>query len=1196
MGISVVAIRRSSVSWRMPPLLKGLLSAAALALLSAAAPAKVPAAVSPVTLTVEHRDRPLGIDTTRPRFAWQTAAPTSRRGVIQSAYRIVVSGSGAEPVWDSGRIASGRSTEIPYQGADLRPATRYRWTVSTWYEDGAQASADSWFETGLMDPDPSLRAWEGARWIGGGEADRVLHAQYLPLYEISSGVEILPGSSRAGIVFAANDARLMDADKNPAGLRAARDASYFRVELDISGITGSATSAALLKIYRAGYAAKDDPNVPVQAYRIRNGLINAGNAHARHEILVHAEFGVLGFRIDGDARPFEGVNDARLILNPMLPSGTAPHDVLTFGMLADIGFSMEAGQTARFSDLRVSNTRKPANALFEEKLTSGGYAGLFAAAAGRRGGGLQVDAKGYLLSGGRQGAFVVADPSHGSMPLLRTGFKVRQAPIRAARVYVTARGIYELHLNGKRIGNDWFNPGLSQYNRTHFYQTYDVTKDISPGANALGAALGEGWWSGLLSYGSNWNHFGDRQSLLLKLVIEYADGRRQVVTSNDRDWKFFGQGPLIYSSLYMGEVYDAGREPLISGWSTAAYDTRDWKPAEIVPPEKGTYTSADLDYAQQQLLGQQDEPVREYQAVRARSVREVRRGVFVYDLGQNLVGVPRIRLAAARAGQRIVLRVSEMLYPDLPASGGNVGMIMTENYRAALSQDLYVARSGPQTIQPRFTSHGFRYLEVTGIDRALPLHAVEGLALSSVQKLTAEYRTSDADLNQLWSNIVWSNLGNFLSVPTDCPQRNERMGWSGDLGAFARTATYVSDADAFLMRHLRAMRDTQRAGKFSDIAPVGGGFGGVLWGSAGITVPWEMYQQYGNEAVLREHYPAMVAYVDYLQSLVDPATGLMHDVQLGDWLGPQNLQLGQQFLAVAYHTHDLGIMVQVARLLGHEADAERFATLHRARRDYFNARFIDAEGSTIGYVTGSPIAFGPDALSGTWQKADTQASYAAALGLGVLADDKRTVAARRLADAVGRESKDDEGRMRPANSLMTGFIGTALVSRVLSESGRSDVAYRQLLNRDYPSWLYSVKQGATTIWERLNGYTTTEGFGGNNSMNSFNHYSFGAVGQWLVGNSLGIRRDEAGFRRFVLRPEPDPTGQLKWAEGHYDSPYGRIESAWRITDGATEFDFQVPPNTIATLYLPGGPGEGERKIELRSGRHHFSVRRTKETT
>jgi alpha-L-rhamnosidase len=674
-------------------------------------------------------------------------------------------------------------------------------------------------------------------------------------------------------------------------------------------------------------------------------------------------------------------------------------------------------------------------------------------------------------------------------------------------------------------------------------------------------------------------------------VITYKDGTSETVTTNERTWKYYGKGPVVYSSLDFGEAYDAARETAVAGWSTALYNDRAWKPAVVVPLQGTTFSGMEgggrggqatpFTFDKLSLVGQVGESAGVFRTLTAKSVKEVRAKVYVYDMGQNLVGVPKITIANGRPGGQIALRYSEMLYPDLPASGKNVGMIMTENYRAALSQDVYTMKAGPQTLQPRFTSHGYQYIEITGIDQPLPLAAVQGIAISSVRNLTADYRTSSEKVNRLWSNLVWSNVDNFLTIPTDCPQRNERMGWSGDINVFSRTATYVSNADQFLTRHMYAMRDVQMpTGRFTDVAPVGGGFGGVLWGSAGIVVPWETYLQYKDVGLLERHYPAMAAYMAYLETTIDSKTGLSSDGQLGDWLGPQNNALGSAFLVTAYHAFSLDIMAKTADLLGKPADAAKYREQYEKRKAYFNATFVNAERKTLatggGGGGGQRGAAAPGAAP-EFRVADTQTSYAVPLAMGLFNSDIKAQMVKNLADAVSRENKDDGGAVRPKNSLMTGFIGTAWISKALSQNGLSELAYRLLHNNQYPSWGYAIDQGATSIWERLNGYTVENGFGGNNSMNSFNHYSFGAVGQWMMSHSLGIERDEPGFRKFILQPEPDPTGVMASAEGYYDSMYGRISSAWKVDGKTVTYRAMVPANTTATLYLPTASAESVKE-------------------
>jgi len=1169
-------------------------------------------------LEVEYTKTPIGIDVKAPRFSWQMEAPAGKRGYYQTKYQVIVKDPKGKIVWNTTK-ATDKALGIEYAGSALKAATRYNWTVTVWDQTGVASKSTSWFETGLMNPDPNLSAWDGATWIGGGNNDLVLYAQYLPIFNLKYNLAIAPGSTHASLILAANDARLMDKNKNIFQVEDKKDQSYFKVEFDISGVDAP-NGNAKINVYRAGYTENDTASKPVKTFAIKPEIVNKDNKNKEHRFWVHNEYGTLTLTLDGneqffvaDAKPQaapspfpgRGNRGATVTLNPL----GAGHDVISYGLLCDIGFSADAGQSASFSDLTVSNTRKPGSILFKEDLSKSTYDGIFKST------GVTIKDGTYRVSGGSNGTFITADPSHNAMPMLRTKFAAANKQIEAARLYITARGIYEIYLNGKRVSNDYYNPGLTQYNITHLYQTYDVTNMINGGQNAIGAMLGEGWWSGLLSFGAIWNHFGDRQSLLAKLVITYQDGTKDVITTNDKDWKYYNKGPILYSSLDMGEVQDAGREVAIKDWSTAVFDDTKWEKAVKVPLEGTTYTGnatdfmgnkQELFYDKLSLIGQIGQPAGIYKTLTAKNMIEVRKGVYIYNLGQNIVGVPKITFKDGKAGKKITLRYAEVLYPNLKESGKNVGMIMTENYRAALSQDSYIMKDGEQVFQPHFTSHGFQYVEITGIDEPLPLDAVQGLSMSSVRKLTADYTTSNEKVNKLWSNLTWSNIDNFLTIPTDCPQRNERMGWSGDISIFSRTATYASNADQFLRRHMVAMRDLQTAkGKFTDIAPVGGGFGGVLWGSAGITVAWETYQQYNDIALLAEHYDAMKKYMTYVDSTISKTTGLSSDAQLGDWLGPQNNQLGTAFPVTAYHIFDLGIMVKVAEILGKKEDVEKFRERYNERKAFFNKTFVNADKKTVGLIGGGP--FGPP-VKQEFKVADTQTSYALGLALGAFSDENIPYMVKNLEATVERENTDDGGIVRPKYSLMTGFIGTAWISKALSDHGQSGLAYKLLQNEHYPSWLYAIDQGATTIWERLNGYTVENGFGGNNSMNSFNHYSFGAIGQWMMAYSLGIQRDEPGFRKFILQPEPDPSGQMTWARGYYDSPYGRINSSWKMDKGMFTYTATVPANTTATLYLPAASAKsvmesdkpidqgiklirfdgGKAVYELKSGSYSFS--------
>ena len=1155
-------------------------------------------------LTTEYTVTPLGIDVLQPRFSWQMQTHFEMRGTSQNAYRIEVKDASGNTVWNTGVVNSNTALAIPYEGTDIQPTTRYNWTVTVWDQENKEYKASSWFETGLMNTDQN--AWDGAQWIGGNNDDLVFFSGYELIFNAAFDVAISEGSSKAAFVYGSNDIRLMDKYKNIYQLENKENESYIKLELDISELETSANGMARLNVYRAGYAPNDNPQKPVKTFNIKKSIINSNNKNDKHQISFTSEFGQITLSVDNNPDFFikeasdeprgnmpafmQGNRGAFVNLNPVGSGG----DYLPFGMVCEMGFAMEPGQKANFSDVEILNNRKPNNTLFKENL-SGKYNGIFANK-------IQVLNGSYLADGGENGLFVVADPSRNSTPVLRKEFNLDKK-IESARLYVTARGIYEVQINGEKVGQDFYNPGQTQYNKSHFYQTYDVSDMLKRGENAMGAMMSEGWWSGLLSFGSVWNHFGDRQSLLAKLLVKYSDGTQKVIVSDD-SWKYFNNGPIVYSSLDLGEIYDARKEAGISGWNRPGFDDTEWENASVVPLEETTFpgeereftgTVSRFDFDDMKLIGQIGNNAKVFKTLTAQSMKEVRPGVFVYDMGQNFVGVPRISITNGSAGDSMILRYAEILYPDLPESGNNVGMIMTENYRAALCQDIYIMKDGQQVFQPKFTSRGYQYIEITGIDAPLPRDAVQGIAISSVMNLTADYKTSNPRVNHLWSNLCWSNIDNFLTLPTDCPQRNERMGWSGDISVFSRTATYVSNSDQFLRRHMFAMRDVQKEnGKFTDIAPIGGGFGGVLWGSAGITVPWEAYQQYNDLALLKEHYNAMVAYIDYLQTTINPETGITSDGQLGDWLGPQNNMLGTPYLTTAYHVYDLWIMKNVAKILGKEADADRFEEMYNERKTFFNKTFINEEGKTQGLTGGGGFGV-PRGQKAAFKSADTQTSYAVGLALGVFNEDIVPQMAKNLAATIERQNKDDEGVLCPEYSLMTGFIGTAWVSKALSDYGYDAQAYKQLQNDRYPSWLYSIDQGATTIWERLNGYTVENGFGGNNSMNSFNHYSFGAVGQWMIAYSLGIQRDEPGFQKFILQPTPDPTGEMTWAEGHYDSMYGQIYSRWEVKDGELVYEVTVPGNTSATLYLPSKSekdiidSDGCELIKYENGRAVFRL-------
>ena len=986
-------------------------------------------------------------------------------------------------------------------------------------------------------------SWETARWIGTTAEDQPLYSPYLAAFRLKCTIRLEGKATAASVIYGANDERLMSTDKNSRGLRSGRDSSMIRVEFAL------VADSACLRIWRVGYAATDRTDCPLATMGINRQIVNHRNAHDPHRLEIASCLGDSRFIVDD-----KDIGD--LNLNPLGRGG----DFQAFPVLAQVGVCVGKGQRASFADMAVFNYRSPQGKIADITLLEG-----------------------VMESGMR-----IIDPSRNSMPLLRHSFSLCKK-VKRAILKMTARGVYEAYVNGRRFSSGYLNPGITQYNKTHLFQTFDVTNFLQDGENVIEAQLAEGWWMGAATYeGRNWNYFGDRMSLLCLLDITYEDGTRQFVASEPKTWQYSTESPVIAGSLFQGEVYDARNESADRTCNRLRFDAGRWKPAVEIPldghvsHESWGNGPAPDDYSQWQLVEDEGNGIDSIMTLKAVGVEEPRPGVWVYDMGQNMVGVPRLVLRGLEAGTRVCLRYAEVKNPALPAYRGQEGMIMTENIRAAMAQDIYIAKGGEEIFTPRFTCHGYRFLEITGIDRPLPLESVQGVVLSSVDSIRAHYETSDAMVNRLWENIVWSTRGNLMSIPTDCPQRNERLGWAGDISVFSPTVTYLTHSHALLRRYLRSMRDVQHVnGRFPDVAPLGGGFGGLLWGSAGITVPWEMYAQWADTTVLQEHYPAMRKYIDYVfQNYIDKSSGIIVQERqwgdLGDWLSPVYGQDDKSLIWETFLIHDLDIMAETARVLGRLEEASRYSRLAEDRRSFFCRTYLRPG-------TGKTIA---SSFMGNrqGQLVDTQTSYVMPLAFEVVRGGLRDSLIVNLLTVMERENKMDDGKTAPPWSLLTGFIGTGWINRALSESGQSGAAYRLLLQRSYPSWLYPVTQGATTIWERLNSYTLEDGFGGNNRMNSFNHYSFGAVGYWMISHSLGIRRDERqpGFRHFFLAPEPDMSGSITYARGHYDSIFGRIESGWEKHPDKMVYRFSIPEGTSATLLLMG-----ERPQELKAGHYEF---------
>ncbi|WP_226037460.1 family 78 glycoside hydrolase catalytic domain [Aquibacillus saliphilus] len=726
-------------------------------------------------------------------------------------------------------------------------------------------------------------------------------------------------------------------------------------------------------------------------------------------------------------------------------------------------------------------------------------------------------------------------------PQLRKEFPVAKS-VASARVYSTALGLYELYLNGEKVGKDYFAPGWTDYNKRVQYQTYDVTDMLQEGENVIGSILGQGWYTGKIAwFGAD--HYGDNPAFLAQLVIEYTDGTVEVVETDDT-WNA-ATGPIISNDIIAGETYDARKE--LIGWSESNYDDSNWIPASV----KENYGG--------ELVAQAGPTVQVTEEIEAVEVTEPTPGVYVFDLGQNMVGSVRLKVSGDE-GDVIKIRHAEVLDSD--------GSAYTANLRTAEATDRYILKGeGEEIYEPRFTFHGFRYVEVTGYQEEPSLDAITGRVMHTDAPLTGEFETSSEMLNQLQSNITWGQRGNFLSVPTDTPARDERLGWTGDINVFIGASTFNMNVAKFLgTKWLTDLRDAQSPnGAFPDVAPDACcGEGSAGWGDAGVTVPYTIWQRYGDTRVIKENYDAMVKWIDYLKNhsngYIRPNTGY------GDWLNI-NDHTPNDLIGTAYFAYSANLLSEMAIEIGENEDAAEFGQLFEDVKAAFNQAYVNENGRL---------------------KTESQTGYVLALYMDLLPEDKQQAAADRLVELI--EARDWH--------LSTGFLGTRDLLPVLADNGYLDVAYRLLNNDTFPSWGYQIKNGATTMWERWDSIKTDGSFQ-DVGMNSFNHYAYGAVGDWMYQNIAGIQPDPAnpGYKSFIIKPKQG--GNLTNAKGEYDSVYGKIVSDWKMDEDIFNLSVKVPANTTSTIYIPaenkwavteaGGFAESSEGIEFKEMQDGYAV-------
>ncbi|PPL17635.1 glycoside hydrolase family 78 protein [Microterricola pindariensis] len=715
-------------------------------------------------------------------------------------------------------------------------------------------------------------------------------------------------------------------------------------------------------------------------------------------------------------------------------------------------------------------------------------------------------------------------------PLVRREFTL-PTDIAAARLYVTAHGLAEVEINGIRIGRDALAPDWTVYGQRLTYRSYDVTGALTAGDNAIGAWLGDGWYRGRIGFHGGYpNLYGSDISLIAQLEVTHHDGRRTVVAT-DSDWSA-GFGPILASNLYFGEHYDAREER--AGWSEPGFDDAGFTPVAIAERDPAT------------IVAPQGPPVRCTETLRPVSVSTSPSGATVLDFGQNLVGRLRIRVAGER-GATVTLRHAEVMQD---------GEIYTRPLRGALATDRYtLAGADTEIWEPRFTFHGFRYAEITGWPGEFDPSMVEALVYHSDMERTGWLETSDPLINRLHENVVWGMRGNFVGLPTDCPQRDERLGWTGDIQVFAPTASFLYDCSGLLSSWLRDVEaeqlDDGTVPWYVPVIPGGAEWTpirpGAVWGDVAVLTPWVLFERFADRGVIATQYGSAKRWVDLIDKLAGDDHLWNEGFQLGDWLDPAapphdpaDATTDRYLVATAYFAESAKRLAETAAELGLADDAAHYFDLAAAVRAAFVGEYVLPSGALT---------------------SDAQTAYSLAIVFDLLPSaEQRSFAGKRLAELV-REA---------GNRIATGFAGTPVISEALTLTGHVATAYDLLFEDECPSWLYTVKQGGTTIWERWDSLMP-DGTVNPGGMTSFNHYALGAVADWMHTTIGGIRSTEPGFRRISVRPLPD--ARLSSASAAHESPYGRIEVSWRVDGDSFSARVVVPVGVTADIELLGQVAE-----------------------
>jgi len=1198
-----------------------------------------------INLRIQSQAEPIAIEDKNPLFSWQMVSSVG--GQKQTAYQIILKNEdNGKIVWDTKKIQSDISNNIQYAGDTLEAESGYLWNLTVWDDQNRAYSQTSRFETGIMNPD--IAAWEGARWIGSNEL--ILDAASDILFEINTDFRILEGSRAASVIFGANDFRFNDKFQN---IENVEGQNYIRLEIDISGV--GSENGAVINVYRVGYGRNDSEDTPYLVISDEkfpqtniNEIITSENKYNVHNLSIAVDASTITIEIDGipvrttSPSMFRGMAFATGEPPPFTRRGSSfsvtnygtGGNYNTFPNLNSIGFASNPGDEVIFTNYRILNKGRSSpdhNEVFGKN--SGATYSIFDGLPG-----VKIDEGAINVKNDQQETLLgYVDPSFGSLTMLRSKFSTSPGKsVIKAKLYVTSMGANEVYMNGERVGEDWFGPGDSQFRETITYYAYDVTNKVRNGENSIGAILSPGWFTGYMTFTpGNFNFFGDNEALLAKLVIIYSDGSKETVVTDPETWKVFKNGPLEYGSFFQGERYNAKKEPGISvrenvtGWSTTAFNDSAWTAAEIIPTR---------DWINFDILSRHDKAVQVVEALEASEIMETHSDdehTFTYDMGVNMVGVPSVTIPKGwlEDGDTVILRYGEQVYPGFPGDKkeyvdlygytgtgrGIAGRILTETYRAALATDFYIAKGREQVvIQPRTTYRGYQYIQITTPNHSgpLPLKNVKGLVLSSDRMPEGSYISTTSDnnktaglVNQLFKNIQRSQLGNFFTIPTDCPQRNERMGWTGDAQAYTRTGTYNSDVHNFFRQWMIALRNDQGIGSDTD-AP--GGIGstvptfntsdatgfpdGTTWAAAVCMVPWQLYIQYADKQIIEENIETMMRWLNGMDHydfskeypwLSSKTTGL------ADWLA-MDRHTPSDLVNNAIYLYMMEVTAIMAEAIGRNDYAAILKERHEKAKSEWNEVYVDPQSGRTrdseGIIVHSQTSYATPLNFNAFSEENKVKAQEYLAGLAVNPSSSNTnadgslvnyPAGRGRGGGFGGGPAETESNKFLPYTITTGFSGTPNILPALSRAGKVGEAYGMFTCSDFTSWLYPVKMGATSIWERWNGYEAAFQKNNQNSMNSFNHFALGAVGQWMYEFQLGITTDyengEAGYKHFILQPQAG--GNYTSLKGSFKSEYGVISIDW-TADGngkMTSCKVVVPANTSATLYLPVNNGKGEIK-------------------